>query len=186
VKHRFVVLAAVAVVGVSAVATSATAAPARQASMDQTIVQVAAGSPSFSTLVSLVKKAGLVGTLSGTGPFTVFAPTNAAFKAVPAKILAALAKPANKKLLATVLTYHVLSGEVKSGAALAAAKAGKSVSTVEGEKIKLSVKGGSIWLNGSAKVVKADVLASNGVIHVINKVILPPSVVAKLKTLGLL
>ena len=132
--------------------------------------------PRFSTLVTLVKKAGLVGTLSAKGPYTVFAPTNAAFaklKKTAPKTYAAVAS--DKALLKKVLTYHVLAKKVPSPAAVAAAKQNASVKTVEGEKIKLSLKGGKLFLNGNSQVIVADIAASNGVIHAINTVLVPPS-----------
>lgn len=139
-----------------------------------TIVDVASADTNFSTLVAAVSAAGLVETLSGTGPFTVFAPTNDAFAALPAGVLDALLLPENKALLAQILTYHVVSGMV-----MAADVTDGDVATVEGSKIKLSTMGG-VTVNG-AKVVAADVTASNGVIHAIDAVILPPGVdVAKL------
>ena len=144
--------------------------------MNDTIVGVAAGDARFSTLVSLVKKAGLVGTLSAKGPYTVFAPTNAAFaklKKTAPKTYAAVAS--DKALLKKVLTYHVLAKKVPSSAAVAAAKQNASVKTVEGEKIKLSLKGGKLFLNGNSQVIVADIAASNGVIHAINTVLVPPS-----------
>ena len=139
-----------------------------------TIVDVAVGAGNFSTLVAAVTAADLVETLSGTGPFTVFAPTDEAFAALPAGVLDALLLPENKALLAQILTYHVVSGAV-----MAADVTDGDVATVEGQNIKLSTSGG-VTVNG-AKVVAADVLASNGVIHAIDAVILPPGVdVAKL------
>ena len=139
-----------------------------------TIVDVASADGSFGTLVAAVTAADLVETLSGTGPFTVFAPTDEAFAALPAGVLDALLLPENKALLAQILTYHVVSGMV-----MAADVTDGDVATVEGSKIKLSTMGG-VTVNG-AKVVAADVAASNGVIHAIDAVILPPGVdVAKL------
>ena len=139
-----------------------------------TIVDVASADATFSTLVAAVSAAGLVETLSGTGPFTVFAPTNDAFAALPAGVLDALLLPENKALLAQILTYHVVSGMV-----MAADVTDSDVATVEGQTIKLSTADG-VTVNG-ATVVAADVAASNGVIHAIDAVILPPGVdVAKL------
>ena len=142
----------------------------------QSIVQIASGNPDFSTLVSLVQKAGLVEAISARGPFTVFAPTNEAFaklaKTAPATYAAVLADPA---LLAKVLTYHVVAGDIKSTQAIAAAQQNGTVKTLEGESIALSLKDGKLTLNGSATVVAADILATNGVIHVIDTVIVPPS-----------
>ena len=139
-----------------------------------TIVDVAVAAGNFTTLVAAVTAADLVETLSGTGPFTVFAPSDEAFAALPAGVLDALLLPENKALLAQILTYHVVSGMV-----MAADVTDGDVATVEGSKIKLSTMGG-VTVNG-AKVVAADVAASNGVIHAIDAVILPPGVdVAKL------
>ena len=139
-----------------------------------TIVDVAVAAGNFTTLVAAVTAAELVETLSGAGPFTVFAPTDEAFAALPAGVLDALLLPENKALLAKILTYHVVSGMV-----MAADVADGDVATVEGSKIKLSTMGG-VSVNG-AKVIAADVAASNGVIHAIDAVILPPGVdVAKL------
>ena len=142
----------------------------------QSIVQIAAGNPQFSTLVSLVQKAGLVEAISAKGPFTVFAPTNEAFaklaKAAPATYAAVLADPA---LLAKVLTYHIVAGDVRSAPAIAVARQNGTVKALAGESISLSLKDGKLTLNGSATVVTADILATNGVIHVIDTVIVPPS-----------
>ena len=134
-----------------------------------TIVDVAVGAGNFTTLVAAVTAADLVETLSGTGPFTVFAPTDEAFAALPAGVLDALLLPENKALLAQILTYHVVSGMV-----MADDVTDGDVATVEGSTIKLSTMGG-VTVNG-AKVVTADVAASNGVIHAIDAVILPPGV----------
>ena len=134
-----------------------------------TIVDVASADASFSTLVAAVSAAELVETLSGTGPFTVFAPTNDAFAALPAGVLDALLLPENKALLTQILTYHVVSGMV-----MAADVTDSDVATVEGQNIKLSTAEG-VTVNG-ATVVAADVAASNGVIHAIDAVILPPGV----------
>jgi transforming growth factor-beta-induced protein len=145
----------------------------------QSIVQIAAGNPSFSTLVSLVQKAGLAEAISAPGPFTVFAPTNEAFaklaSAAPATYAAVLADPA---LLAKVLTYHVVAGGIKSAQAIAVAKQAGTVTPLAGEPISLSIKAGKLTLNGGATVVTADIMATNGVIHVIDTVIVPPSLSA--------
>ena len=139
-----------------------------------TIVDVAVAAGNFSTLVAAVTAADLVETLSGEGPFTVFAPTDEAFAALPAGVLDALLLPENKAVLAQILTYHVVSGKV-----MAADVTDSDVATVEGQTIKLSTANG-VTVNGAAVVV-ADVAASNGVIHAIDAVILPPGVdVAKL------
>ena len=145
-----------------------TAAPTTAAAAGD-IVAVAAGNADFSTLVAAVKAAGLVETLQGAGPFTVFAPTNDAFAALPAGLVDKLLLPENKEVLTKILTYHVVSGKVMA----ADVKAG-DVPSVEGSNITITVDGGTVTLNGSSKVVAVDVAASNGVIHVIDAVILPP------------
>jgi len=134
-----------------------------------TIVDVAVAAGSFETLVAAVQAAGLVETLSGEGPFTVFAPTDEAFAALPEGVLDALLLPENVDVLVKILTYHVVPGTV-----LAADVTDGDVATVEGQTVTLDTMGG-VTVNG-ANVVTADVLASNGVIHVIDAVILPPDV----------
>ena len=162
--------------GAVAAAAAITAAPAmaQHSSMPakptQNIVQIAASNPQFSTLVSLVKEAGLVKTLSGTGPFTVLAPTNAAFKKVPAATLAALKADPDK--LRAVLTYHVIPGKVPASKVVTLN--GKSVKTVEGSTVKITVRGKAVKVN-NATVTKTDIMATNGVIHVINGVLIPPA-----------
>ena len=140
---------------------------------DKNIVENAAGAKSVSTLVSAVKAAGLVETLSGTGPFTVFAPTNAAFDKLPKGAVAGLMDPASKAKLAGVLTYHVIAGRLVA----ADLKDGQELTTVNGEKLKVTVKDGQVMIgNGKdapATVQIADVISSNGVTHVIDTVILP-------------
>ncbi len=134
-----------------------------------TIVDVAAGNPDFKTLVAAITAADLAETLSGEGPFTVFAPTNEAFEALPAGVLDALLLPANKDALVSILTYHVLPAEVMS----ADVTAGEA-KTVEGSTVKITTDGG-VMVNG-ASVVTPDVDASNGVIHAIDAVLVPASV----------
>lgn len=136
---------------------------------NKTIVQLASETESLSTLVTAVKAAGLVETLNGDGPFTVFAPTNAAFEALSDGVLEDLLKPENKDKLQAVLTYHVVSGNVMS----TDLKDDMKAATVQGENIMIDLSNG-VQVNG-ADVVKADVIASNGVVHVIDEVILPPS-----------
>jgi len=150
----------------TAAATETTAGMAEEPG---TIVDVASGNPDFSTLVAAVGAAGLVETLSGEGPFTVFAPTNDAFAALPAGLVDKLLLPENKDVLTQILTYHVVSGAV-----MAADVAAGEVPSVEGSAIVVTVDGGTVKLNDSATVVATDVMASNGVIHVIDAVILPP------------
>ena len=138
------------------------------ASKAENIVQVASGNADFSTLVSALKTAGLVDTLSGNGPFTVFAPTNAAFAALPAGTLASL----TPEQLKSVLTYHVVAGDIMAKDV----KAGK-VKTANGAEFTINVKDGKVTITdakgNTVNVVKTDVDASNGVIHVIDGVLLP-------------
>ncbi|MEQ8711448.1 MAG: fasciclin domain-containing protein [Cyclobacteriaceae bacterium] len=139
-----------------------------KAPQDKTIVELAVGTDALSTLVAAVKAGGLVETLSGTGPFTVFAPTNDAFAALPAGTLDMLLKPENKDKLVAILTYHVVAGSVKS----TDLKNGMKAETVNGAEVTITTTGGA-KVNG-ASVVNADIIASNGVVHVIDAVILPP------------
>ena len=134
-----------------------------------TIVEVAAANNSFKTLVAAIQAAGLVETLSGKGPFTVFAPTDKAFEVLPKGTVENLLKPENKAKLQKVLTYHVVAGEVTSKMV----KPG-NVKTVEGSPVKISVNGDKVMF-GRANVIAVDVDASNGVIHVIDQVLLPPN-----------
>ncbi len=133
------------------------------------IVQTAISNGSFNTLVTAVKAAGLVDTLSGPGPFTVFAPTDDAFAKLPAGTVEKLLKPENKKQLVAILTYHVVPGKVMSTDIAGKKTEAKSV---EGEAIAIDATNGGVKVD-NAKVVKADVEASNGVIHVIDTVIMP-------------
>ena len=155
------------VVGAAMVAVSGVA-PAYAAGKD--IVDTAVSAGSFNTLVAAVKAAGLVGTLKGDGPFTVFAPTDEAFAALPEGTVETLLKPENKDQLIAILTYHVVPAKVMSGDI--AGKRAK-VLTVQGDRLSVNARNG-VKVNG-AKVVGADVEASNGVIHVIDKVLLPGS-----------
>ncbi len=135
---------------------------------DGDIVAVASANPDFSTLVAAVQAAGLVETLQGEGPFTVFAPTNEAFAALPAGLVDKLLLPENKDILVAILTYHVVSGKVMAADVMAG-----DVPSVQGENIAVTTDGG-VKVNG-ANVIATDVEASNGVIHVIDAVILPPT-----------
>ena len=145
------------------------AASASAATMAKDIVQTATEAGSFTTLLTAVEAAGLVETLQGEGPFTVFAPTDAAFAALPAGTLDGLLK--DPAALEKILLYHVVSGSVTSDNVVGLT----SADSVEGSPIGIAVKDGTVYLNDSAKVVTPDVMASNGVIHVIDKVILPPA-----------
>ena len=147
---------------------SPSASPTSPASAG-TIVDVASANSDFSTLVAAVKAAGLVETLSGDGPFTVFAPTNEAFEALPEGLLDKLLEPENKAVLTQILTYHVVSGKVMA----ADVKAG-TVETVQGSELTLATDDG-VSVN-KAKVTATDVEASNGVIHVIDAVLVPSGV----------
>jgi uncharacterized surface protein with fasciclin (FAS1) repeats len=122
----------------------------------------------FNTLVAAVKAAGLVDTLKGPGPFTVFAPTDEAFAKLPAGTLESLLRPENKEKLQSILTYHVVPGKVMAKDVVKL----KSAKTVEGRAVSVSTKGGGVMIN-NATVTKADIAASNGVIHVVDTVILP-------------
>lgn len=137
---------------------------------DKTIVEVAAGNKDFSTLVAAVKAADLAKVLGSDGPFTVFAPTNKAFKALPAGTVETLLKPENKDKLIGILKYHVVAGKVDSKAVVKLSEA----KTVNGEKVSIKVKDGKVMV-GKATVTKADIMCKNGVIHVIDTVLLPPS-----------
>ena len=148
---------------------AATAAPATQATSGKTIAQTAAGDPRFTTLVSLLKRARLVGALSGQQELTVFAPTNAAFRKVPKATLTKLQH--NRALLRRVLLYHVVAGNVK---AAQVAKL-RSARTLAGPRVRIRVRDGSVYLNGRSKVVQADIAAANGTIHAINRVLVPPA-----------
>ena len=135
---------------------------------DKTVVENAVNNENFSTLVAAVKAAGLAETLSGSGPFTVFAPTNAAFEKLPAGTVEKLLKPENKGQLVKVLTYHVVPGKVMAKDVVKLKKA----TTVEGSDVAIAVSGGTVTVD-NAKVIKTDINSSNGVIHVIDTVILP-------------
>lgn len=149
-----------------------------QTKMD--IVDIAAGSADHSTLVAAIKAADLVSTLKSKGPFTVFAPTNEAFAKLPTGTVDNLLKPENKKMLAGILTYHVVAGNLDAKAVLAAIKDGNGkavLTTVAGGKLTASLEDGKVILTdargGKATVTKTDLKASNGVIHVIDAVLMP-------------
>lgn len=135
---------------------------------DMDIVDTAVGAGNFTTLVAAVQAAGLVDTLKGEGPFTVFAPTDEAFAALPAGTVEDLLKPENKDKLASILTYHVVAGKVMSGDLTE----GMMAPSVQGGELTITLEGGA-KVNG-ANVTTADIEATNGVIHVIDAVILPP------------
>jgi len=155
-------LAAIAAIAVLAIPTAASAAPSKN------IVETAAGAPQFSTLVSLVERAGLVNALSGKRQLTVFAPTDAAFDKVPKKTLNALLK--NKRLLRRVLLYHVVAGKVAAKQVVRR----KGAKTLTGARVHFRVKGMRVYVN-DARVITPDTRASNGIVHAINRVLIPPS-----------
>ena len=174
---KFIALAMVAVISLSAcgsdssdaVDTTVAEAEAPAEAVAGDIVAVASGTEGFSTLVAAVTAAGLVETLQGAGPFTVFAPNDAAFAALPAGLLDKLLLPENLAVLTSILTYHVVSGKIMSTDVMAG-----DAPSVEGSTIALGTTDG-VQVN-DATVIAADVEASNGVIHVIDKVLVPPTV----------
>lgn len=147
--------------------TAATSASTCTASKD--IVAIAAGADNFKTLVAAVKAAGLVETLQGSGPFTVFAPTDEAFAKLPAGTVESLLKPENREKLIAILKYHVVPGKV-----LAADVKTMAAKTAQGQSLQLKVSDAGVTVD-NANVVKTDLIAANGVIHVIDNVILPKS-----------
>ena len=153
---------------IASLAIAAPSAVIANIASDQTIVEIAAGNKDFSTLVAAVKAAGLVETLKGDGPFTVFAPTDEAFAKLPAGTVESLIKPENKDKLIAILTYHVVPGKVTSADVVKLS----SAKTVQGSSIDIAVKDGNVKID-DATVVKADIDCSNGVVHVIDSVILP-------------
>ncbi len=150
--------------------SSKTPATAKAAEMTapKNIVETAVAAGSFNTLVAAVKAAGLVETLSGKGPFTVFAPTDEAFAKLPKGTLEDLLKPENKAKLTSILTYHVVAGSVMAADVVKL----DSAKTVNGQSVKIQVKDAKVMVGGS-QVVKTDIATSNGVIHVIDTVLLP-------------
>jgi uncharacterized surface protein with fasciclin (FAS1) repeats len=161
-------IALTALVALALTVPAATAAPSESAASKKTIAALAGDTPQLSTLLSLVKKAGLADELSGSTKLTVFAPTNAAFKKVPKATLASLAK--NPAALKRVLLYHVVAGKVTAAKVVTL----RSAKTLAGPSVKIRVTGQTVRIN-SAKVTTADVLASNGVVHLIDTVLIPPA-----------
>jgi uncharacterized surface protein with fasciclin (FAS1) repeats len=159
----FILLASTVVCSIGAKASMADCG-----TCDKSVVEVAVESKDFGTLVAAVKAADLVKVLSGKGPFTVFAPTDKAFAKLPKETLKDLLKPENKKKLAAILTYHVVPGKVMAKDVVKL----KEAKTAQGSKVKIRVKDGTVMIDG-AKVVKTDIPCKNGVIHVIDTVILP-------------
>ena len=164
-------LIAVMLLGVFAIACSSTMVGAedKSASGTKDIVDTAVAAGQFKTLAAALKAAGLVDTLKGAGPFTVFAPTDEAFAKLPAGTLDELLKPENKSKLASILTYHVVPAKAMASDVTAM----DSAKTVNGKDLKLEVRDGKVRVGDSATVTQADITASNGVIHVIDSVLLP-------------
>lgn len=152
---------------IAAAATATTAAPA--AAQHKDIVETAVDAGSFGTLAAALQAAGLVETLQGDGPFTVFAPTDEAFAKLPAGTVESLLKPENRDALIGILTYHVVPGRVAAEQVVGLDEA----ATVNGAKVMIGTAGGGVQIN-QANVIQADVSASNGIIHVIDEVLLPP------------
>ena len=169
---RFMIAAAL--MGAVAFAPSATQAQG-MAMAEKDIVETAVAAGTFNTLAKALTVAGLVETLKGTGPFTVFAPTDAAFAKLPPAALAALL--ADKAKLTAVLTYHVVSGSVMAAQVIHLTEA----TTVQGGKIAIKVQGGKVMLNGGTTVTATDIKAKNGVIHVIDTVLMPPAAMGGMK-----
>lgn len=142
--------------------------PVMEEEVSNDVVDVAISSPDHTTLVAAVKASGLVETLKGDGPFTVFAPTNAAFSALPEGTVESLLTPEKKADLSAILTYHVVAGSVMA----ADLTDGQKVTTVQGEELTVSIKDGKVMING-ANVTTADLSGSNGVVHVIDAVLMP-------------
>lgn len=162
------VLAALTVAGCSGAKPAVEAAPPTSADAQSDIVETAASAGSFKTLVAAIKAADLEETLKGPGPFTVFAPTDEAFAKLPEGTLDSLLQPENKAKLQSILTYHVVSGRVGSDQVVLLT----SAKSVQGKELKISNDAGTVMVDG-AKVVKTDIACSNGVIHVIDAVMLP-------------
>jgi len=181
VRIRKNAMLAVAVLGVGLLASacssnsnSSSSAAAATETASKNIVAIAKSDPNLSTLVAAVQAGGLVSTLEGPGPYTVFAPTNAAFAALPAGTLQTLLQPANKAMLDSILTYHVVPGALKAADVVPG-----EVKTVNGATFTVNSTNGQLTITdgkgNTAKIVQTDIVASNGVVHVINAVLLPPS-----------
>lgn len=164
-----ILVAAALAASALALPAAAGAAPAESQIAEKNLVETAAGDPRFTTLVSLVQRAGLADELSGDADLTVFAPTNAAFAKVPAAKLRQLGR--NRALLRKVLLYHVVAGDVKAAQVVQL----RSVRTLAKRKVRIRVRDDVVVLNRRSKVIQTDIAASNGTIHVIDRVLLPPA-----------
>lgn len=169
-KFALIAVVATLTVGMLSVATLAGYGSEKKSDKPD-IVDIAANDSRFSTLVAAVKAAGLVDTLKSEGPFTVLAPTNEAFQALPEGTLETLLKPENKDQLTAILTYHVIPAKAKAKDVVKLSE----VTTVQGSDIDIAVRDGNVMLNGTSQVIVTDVMASNGVIHAIDSVLLPPT-----------
>jgi uncharacterized surface protein with fasciclin (FAS1) repeats len=167
-NRKVTVTSLVAIVEIGAVMFLSLGAVARPKSVSKDIVATAVAAGSFKTLAAALQAAGLVDTLKGQGPFTVFAPTDEAFAKLPAGTVEELLKPENKKKLAASLAYHVVAGKVSAAQVMKI----NSAKTANGESVAISVNGGTVMVD-NAKVIKADIVCSNGVIHVIDTVLMP-------------
>ena len=164
------VFAAMAVLATMAFAAGGPAQRAEAApTASKNLVQTAVAAGQFDTLVALVKKAGLADALSGSRKLTVFAPTDAAFKRVPKATLAQLGQ--DRRLLRSVLLYHVVKGNVKAAQVVKL----RSAATLNGKRVRIAVREGAVYLNGDTRVLKTDIGASNGTIHVVDRVLIPPT-----------
>jgi uncharacterized surface protein with fasciclin (FAS1) repeats len=157
-----------------------TLALSKNATAQETVVDVAVGNEDFSTLVTALKAADLVGALQGEGPFTVFAPTNEAFAKIDAKTLSTLLEVKNQKVLANILTYHVISGKITATDVVAALKKGKGMvelKALNGQVLTVMQKDEKIWLKDTkgnySEIIATDIMGSNGVIHVVSSVVMP-------------
>ena len=178
--HRIAFALSLALLAPLALPAAAAAPASSQAKPRADVVELAVASPDHTTLVAAVKAAGLVDTLKGAGPFTVFAPTNAAFAALPAGTVDSLLQPQNKSALTGVLTYHVVSGKVDAATLAARIKAGggkAELATVQGATLVARLDGNRVEITdakgGKAHVVAADLAAANGVVHAIDRVLMP-------------
>jgi uncharacterized surface protein with fasciclin (FAS1) repeats len=154
---------------VAAVSVGGAGATADRTAADKNVVQTAASAGQFTTLISLAKQAGVAGALSKPGALTIFAPTDKAFAKVPKATLQKLQR--NRAQLRAVLLYHVVKGNVKAAQVVKLRRA----KTLNGASVRIGVKGGRVYLNRSTRVVKTDIEASNGTIHVIDRVLIPPA-----------
>ena len=163
-------LAALGVAAVASIgAVGGASATADRAAADKNLVQTASDAGQFTTLIALAKRAGLAGALSGSGKLTVFAPTDKAFAKVPKATLRKLQR--NRSMLRTVLLYHVVKGDVRAAKVVTLRRA----KTLNGASVRIGVKGQRVYLNRTTRVVKTDIAASNGTIHVIDGVLIPPA-----------